>query len=185
MTDPTLHTERLVLRPWCDDDRAPFAALNADPIVMEHFPAPLTRAGSDAFVELISERFAASGWGLWAVEVLDGESFIGFVGLWPADHVEPSAVEIGWRLARRAWGNGYAPEAACSALRYGFEEVGLEEMLSFTVPQNTNSRRVMEKIGLRRRPERDFEHSGVDPVAHPHLVHHVLYSITRDEWSAA
>lgn len=195
MTTLTLTTPRLLLRPWRDSDREPFAALNADPVVMEHFQAPLSRAGSDEFVDRIADRFATSGWGLWAVEVVDGAPFIGYVGLWPADYVEegtsdePSGestcvtVEVGWRLARGAWGHGYAPEAAIEAMRFGFGEVGLGEIVSFTVPQNRNSRRVMEKIGLQRRPDRDFDHPRVDPVAHPHLVRHVLYAVDRAHWS--
>ena len=155
---------------------------------MEHFPALLTRAESDAFVERVETRFSESGWGLWAVEVADGSDldgrFIGFVGLWAADFMEPLTVEVGWRLAPAAWGRGYASEAAAEALRHGFEVVGLDEIVSFTVPQNTKSRRVMDKIGLRRRGERDFQHPRVDPEAHPHLVPHVLYSLRREEWQA-
>ncbi|MGI9576875.1 MAG: GNAT family N-acetyltransferase [Microthrixaceae bacterium] len=189
METPTLRTQRLLLRPWQDPDREPFAALNSDPQVMEHFPATLSRGQSDAFVDRIAAQFEDSGWGLWAAEVTDGSTlhgdFIGFVGLWPADHVESSSIEVGWRLAKRAWGRGYAPEAAAEALRYGFEVVGMEEILSFTVPENGNSRRVMEKVGLRRRIERDFEHPNVDPEVHPQLVPHVMYAIDRAEWQAS
>lgn len=180
---PTLTTARLLLRPWRDADREPFAALNSDPIVMEHLLAPLSRAESDAFVDRIDDRFATSGWGLWAVEVADGPDFIGYVGLWPADFVTPGTVEVGWRLAKEAWGRGYAPEAAAEAVRMGFEEVGLEEIVSFTVPQNRSSWRVMEKIGLQRQRDRDFDHPRVDAVTHPHLVRHVFYAIDRARWS--
>lgn len=171
------------MRAWSASDRRPFASLNADPGVMAHFPRALTRQESDAFVERIGERFEQSGWGLWAIEVVDGPSFVGFVGLWPADFVAPGTVEVGWRLASAAWGHGYAPEAASVALRHGFDELHLDEIVSFTVPANTNSRRVMEKIGLRRRRDRDFDHPNVDPVAHPHLRSHVLYSVTRSQWA--
>ena len=165
------------------------AAINADPVVMEHFPATLDRAASDAFVDRIESGWDERGWGLWAVEVVapDGDGpvgFVGEVGLLPADHVQSGAVEVGWRLAHRAWGRGYAPEAARAALRVGFDELGLDEIISFTVPQNANSRRVMEKIALRRRPDGDFDHPAVDRTTAPHLVRHVLYGITAAEWAA-
>ena len=96
--------------------------------------------------------------------------FVGYVGLWPADYLADGMVEVGWRLAAAHWGNGYATEAAHEALRVGFEEVGLDEIVSFTVPQNVRSRRVMERIGLRRDAAGDFDHPRVDPVAYPHLV---------------
>ena len=187
-----VHTDRLLLRRFHDEDREPFAAINADPVVMEHFPSTLTRAESDAFIDRIATSWTEGGWGLWAVEVVDGAAsdgadpigFVGYTGLWPADHVAPGLVEVGWRLAHRVWGRGYAPEAAAAALRLGFVDLGLDEIVSFTVPQNTNSRRVMEKIGLRHRPERDFDHPSVDPVASPHLVHHVLYALDRAPWLA-
>lgn len=192
MAATTLRTERLLMRPWREADLEPFAALNSDPEVMEHFPGPLTAEETAAFVERIEERFVESGWGLWAVAMAGGSAhgvgagrsapFIGFVGLWPADHVQPGMVEVGWRLSRAAWGRGYAPEAATEALRFGFEDLELAEIVSFTVPQNVNSRRVMEKIGLRRRPDRDFDHPNVDPEHHPELVHHVLYSLDRRDW---
>lgn len=179
-----IRTERLLLRQFTDADRAPFAALNADPVVMEHFRSALDRTESDDFVDRIATCWADRGWGLWAVEVPGSSPFIGYVGLWPADHVVPgTVVEVGWRLAHDTWGHGYAPEAATEALRAGFDDVGFHEIVSFTVPQNRNSWRVMEKIGLRRRPDRDFDHPHVDPATYPHLVHHVLYAATRDEWA--
>ena len=184
METATLRTERLVLRPWRKSDLEPFAALNADHVVMEHFAHPLTAAETADFVSRIEDRFATSGWGLWAVEVTDRAPFIGYVGLWPADHVEPGAVEVGWRLAHGAWGHGYAPEAAAEVLRFGFEDVGLEEIVSFTTTDNANSRRVMEKIGLHREPSRDFDHPRVDPGRHPHLVRHIFHALGRDEWLA-
>jgi RimJ/RimL family protein N-acetyltransferase len=109
-------------------------------------------------------------------------AFIGYVGLWPADHVAPGTVEVGWRLAARAWGHGNAPEAAAKVLRFGFEDLGLAKISSFTVPQNVNSLRVMDKIGLRRVPERDFDHPLVDPTRAAHLVRHVVDALTADEW---
>jgi ribosomal-protein-alanine N-acetyltransferase len=190
-TGPELRTDRLLLRRWREADREPFAALNADPVVMEHFPSPLTRAASDDFVDRVESRFDAEGWGLWAVEVVadpGGPSgFVGFTGLWAPDYevpgsVGPDTVEVGWRLARWAWGHGYAPEAATAALRFAFDELGLDEVVSFTTVGNARSRRVMEKVGLRRRPERDFDHPRIDPAQHPHLVRHVLSAVTEAQW---
>jgi RimJ/RimL family protein N-acetyltransferase len=166
---------RVVLRQWRDSDREPFAALNADPAVMEHFPSTLTREQSDAFVDRIAAAIEERGWGLWAVEVPGVAPFVGFVGL----NVPPFRddwVEVGWRLAREHWGHGYASEAAREALRHGFEELGLDEIVSFTVPVNVRSRAVMERIGMTRDPARDFDHPNVDV---PHLKRHVLYAISR------
>ena len=193
MTSPTevveLRTRRLLLRAFCDADREPFAELNADPVVMEHFPATLSRAESDAFIDVVLAGWAetAGRFGLWAVAVVDPDPgdparFIGEVGLLPAEHVEPGAIEIGWRLARPAWGRGYAPEAATAALAYAFDRLEVDEVVSFTTPQNSNSRKVMTKIGMTHRPERDFDHPRVDPTTAPHLVRHVLYSVTAAEW---
>jgi ribosomal-protein-alanine N-acetyltransferase len=175
---PELRTERLTLRRWRASDRAPFAAMNADPAVMEFFPAPLTPAESDAFVDRIEAAFDDRGWGLWAVEIPDG-TFAGYVGLWPAvfESDFTPAVEIGWRLAASAWGNGYAPEAARAALTFGFEELGLDEILSFTSVLNLKSQRVMQKIGMTTNPAEDFDHPS---VADGHrLKRHVLYRISR------
>jgi RimJ/RimL family protein N-acetyltransferase len=179
MTDEiTLRTERLVLRPWRRTDRKPFAAINADPDVMEWFQGPLTAAQSDAFADWIEQRFHEQGWGCWAVEIAGADPFIGFVGLSSADTTlgYPS-VEIGWRLAAAQWGHGYAPEAAREPLRFGFDDLGLDEIVSFTSVGNTKSRRVMTKIGMTRTPEDDFDHPRV-PKASP-LARHVLYRIKR------
>ena len=183
-TVPVLRTERLVLRGWRDGDRAPFAALNADPLVMEHFPSTLSRAESDAFVDRIDACWAERGWGLWAVEVSGVAPFIGYVGLWPADDVNGFPCEVGWRLAQAHWGHGFAPEAAAEALRFGFEVIGLDEIVSFTSTGNRNSQRVMEKISLRRDPGGDFDHPRVDPGCHPHLVRHVLYRLDAQSWAS-
>ncbi len=180
-----IETERLLMRRWRAEDRGPFAALNADPAVMEHMQDLMTGEQSDAFVDRIEAWWDEHDWGLWAIEVPGVAPFIGYVGLWPADYAtgEPM-VEVGWRLALEHWDNGYATEAAREALRFGFEEVGLDEIVSFTVSQNERSWRVMERIGLRRDPSRDFDHPRVDAVAYPHLVRHVLYRISRAEWLA-
>jgi RimJ/RimL family protein N-acetyltransferase len=174
---PEVRTERLVLRRWCDADRAPFAAMNADPVVMEFLPNPLTRRESDEFVDRIERAFEAHGWGLWAVEVVEHGGFAGFVGLWPADFDADftPAVEIGWRLDARFWGQGYAPEAARAALEFGFEQVGLGEIVSFTAVINERSQRVMQKIGMTRDPNEDFDHPR---LTNGHrLRRHVLYRI--------
>jgi RimJ/RimL family protein N-acetyltransferase len=178
-----LRTERLYLRPWRPGDREPFARLNADPRVLEYFPSLMTREESDAFVDRVDAHFAEHGFGLWAVEVPGVAEFIGFVGLWhPAyeAHFTP-CVEIGWRLAYDHWGRGYAPEAARASLGFGFETVGLDEIVSLTAPANLRSRRVMEKIGMTRNEADDFDHPR---VADGHaLKRHVLYRLKRSDWA--
>jgi RimJ/RimL family protein N-acetyltransferase len=163
----------LILRQWRDEDREPFAALNADPEVMRYFPAPMTREQSDAMVDWASGLIDERGWGLWALEVEGAAPFVGFVGL-NVPRFMPDVVEIGWRLAREHWGNGYASEAARETLRFGFEELGLDEIVSFTSVVNARSRAVMERIGMAHDPSRDFDHPNV-PVGP--LKRHVLYSI--------
>lgn len=179
-----ISTERLVLRRWRDADRAPFAALNADPAVMEYLPVVLDRPQSDAFVDRIEAHFDQHGYGLWAVDVKDGDACVGFVGLSNAgfDAAFTPAVEVGWRLARSAWGHGYASEAARRALAFAFDEAGLDEVVSFTVPHNTRSRAVMERIGLSRDPAEDFDHPRLPP-GHV-LRRHVLYRISQATWRA-
>lgn len=180
-----VETERLLLRAWRDDDREPFAALNADFEVMEHFPAPLTRRESDALIERIRHHFDAHGYGLWALEVRESGDFVGFTGLvhqsFPA-HFTP-AVEVGWRLDRNVWGQGYATEAARAALEHGFGAVGLDEIVSMTAVGNTRSRRVMERLGMTRDPADDFDHPNI-AEASP-LRRHVLYRIRRRGGSRA
>ena len=180
---PRRATERLVLREWRDEDRAPFAALNADARVVEFLSKPLDRAESDAFVDRIIGHWADDGHGLWAVEVRDDGRFIGFVGL-AAPNFEAAftpCVEVGWRLSPEAWGHGYATEAAREALRFGFEDLDLMEIVSFTVPANARSRAVMERIGLTRDPADDFDHPNL-PEGHP-LRRHVLYRLRREDWA--
>ena len=176
-----LFTERLRLRQWVDADRAPFAALNADPEVMRYFPAPLDEAASNAYVDRIREHFAEHGYGLWAVETRHDGRFIGYVGLWPVgfDADFTPAVEIGWRLASQAWGRGYAPEAAEAAAADGFERLGLHEIVSFTAVGNAPSRRVMEKLGMTRDSDEDFDHPKL-PEGDP-LRRHVLYRLAKPE----
>lgn len=173
-----LRTERLLLRRWRDADRAPFAELNADPVVMEHFYEQPDRAASDDLVDRIEAHFDREGWGLWALEVEDGR-FAGFVGLWPTPpHLAFSpAVEVGWRLARHAWGRGVATEAARAALADGWERVGLDEVVSMTTTTNLRSQAVMRKLGMTRDPAEDFDLPKI-PEGHP-LRRHVLYRLTR------
>jgi RimJ/RimL family protein N-acetyltransferase len=155
-----LTTARLTLRQWTAADRDPFAALNADPRVMEHFPGLTTREQSDAFADAMEAHLAAHGWGLWAVERRDTGAFIGFVGLKPVPDDLPVApgVEVGWRLAHEHWNQGFATEGAKAAVAYGFEQLGLNEIVSFTASSNTPSRRVMEKLGMQENVAAGFDH---------------------------
>ena len=170
-----LRTERLILRRWLSGDRKPFAAMNSDPEVMKHFPSVLSREASDEFADRIEKHFVTRGFGLWAVEIPGIASFAGFVGLAvPGFEAKfTPCVEIGWRLARAYWGHGYATEAASAALAFGFDELRLDQIVSFTVPGNARSRRVMEKLGMTHDPCDDFEHPSL-PEGHP-LRRHVLY----------
>jgi RimJ/RimL family protein N-acetyltransferase len=179
---PVLRTDRLVLRPWRDADCAPFAALNADPQVMQFFLKPLTRAESDAMVGRIREHFARRGFGFWAVEAPGVADLVGATGLVVPSFDAPftPCVEIGWRLARDYWGRGYATEGASAAIAFGFDQLGLDEIVSFTVPANLPSRRVMERLGMTRSPADDFEHPFL-PAGHP-LRPHVLYRLERSTW---
>jgi RimJ/RimL family protein N-acetyltransferase len=182
MAVPSLVTPRLILRDWRDTDRAAFAVMNADPVVMEHFPSPLSPAESDAQIERFRQRWRDDGHGPWAVERAVDGAFLGFAGLATPYFEAPftPAVEVGWRLAREAWGHGYATEAAHASLEFGFDVLGLEEIVSFTVPANERSRRVMERIGMTRDPADDFEHPRLEP-GHP-LRRHVLYRLRREAW---
>lgn len=158
-----------------DDDLEAFAALNADPRVMEHFPAPFSRAESDAAAARIRANVEQHGFGLWAVELPGQESFVGIVGLTRAtfDAQFTPCVEVAWRLCAEHWGHGYATEAARASLALGFEQLGLDEILAWTTPGNRASLRVMEKIGMTRDASCDFEHPRV-PVGH-RLRRHVVY----------
>jgi RimJ/RimL family protein N-acetyltransferase len=174
---PVLRTERLLLREWRPEDREPFAALNADPRVMAHLPALLPRAQSYALARRSEQHFATHGFGPWAVEVPGVAPFIGFVGLVvPAfdAHFTP-CVEIGWRLAAEHWGNGYATEAARASARHGFEVVGLEQLVSFTTPQNLRSQAVMWRIGMTHSAADDFDHPRLPPGHR--LRRHLLFRL--------
>jgi RimJ/RimL family protein N-acetyltransferase len=174
-----LVTSRLKLRQWRDADLASFAALNADPEVMRYFAATMTQAQSDEFAGYVYDTIDRQGWGLWAVEVTDGPPFVGFVGLNRVtfDAQFTPAVEVGWRLARPFWGNGYATEAGAAALTFGFEQLDLPEIVSFTSPLNEPSIRVMRRLGMRHDAAGDFDHPRV-PEGSP-LRRHVLYRLAK------
>lgn len=182
MQNTVIETPRLILRAWRDEDRAPFAAMNADPEVMRYFPAPYTREESDAMVDRISAMMAERGFGFYAVEEKGGAPFIGFVGL-SVPRFEAAftpCVEIGWRLVRSSWGQGYATEAAQAARDDGFERLGLNEIVSFTAVPNEPSQRVMQRIGFRHEPYLDFDHPLVEEGNW--LRRHVLYRLDREGW---
>ena len=176
---PELRTPRLRLRRWIPEDHEPFAVMNADPRVAEYLPTPLTREQSEAIIARVEAHFEKHGFGLWAIEVLEDRRFAGYVGLMHPrfeTHFTP-CVEVGWRLAPEHWGRGYATEGARAAIDYGLDVVKLDEILSWTVPANTRSRRVMEKLGMTQDPKDDFDHPLL-PAGHP-LRPHVLYRIRR------
>lgn len=178
-----LETARLRLRQWREEDREPFARLNADPKVMAFFPAPLTRKQSDAMVDRCQGLIAERGWGFWAVEAKSLSRCVGFVGLNLTAPELPFApgVEIGWRLAAEHWGKGFATEAARAALRVGFARLGLMEVVAFTAVGNARSRAVMARLGMQEARE-TFAHPGI-PVDHP-LREHCLYRLSRARWLA-
>jgi len=178
---PELHTDRLLLRRWLPEDRAPFARLNADPRVVEFLAVSLAPAESDALADRIEAHFERHGFGLWAVEIPGITPFAGFIGLaiprFEA-HFTP-CVEIGWRLAAEHWNRGYATEGAHAALHFGLTTLRCAEIVSFTTVANVRSRRVMEKIGMMRSPADDFDHPAL-PEGHP-LRRHVLYRLKGPE----
>ena len=173
-----IQTSRLILRQWRAADREPFAEMRADPEVMEFFPSLLSRAESDDSADRAEAALANRGFGFWAVEIPGEADFAGFIGLtvpWFEAHFTP-CVEVGWRLTRRCWGRGYATEGARAALDFGFEHLGLSEIVSYAVVSNTRSIRVMERIGMRFSAE--FDHPG---FAEGHrLRRHVLYRRSPD-----
>jgi RimJ/RimL family protein N-acetyltransferase len=174
--------ERLLLRQWRDNDLEPYAAMNADPEVMRHFPALLTRAESAASMKRLRRAIDERGWGLWVVEV-DGK-FAGFTGLNPTTFVAPftPCVEVAWRLYREFWGRSLAYRAATQAIQFGFASLKLPELVSFTAVGNERSRRLMERLGFNHDPTQDFDHPLV-PEGHA-LRRHVLYRMTADQDSS-
>lgn len=178
----TLSSERLILRPWREDDLDALAQLCADPEVMAHFPATLDRAGSAEMLARLMAHQAEHGFAFWALQRREDAAFVGFTGLARVRFEAPfvPAVEIGWRLARPYWGQGYALEAARCALQFAFEDLQLDEVVSFTVPANQRSWGVMQRLGMRRDAAGDFEHP-ILPEGHP-LRPHLLYRISREDW---
>jgi RimJ/RimL family protein N-acetyltransferase len=178
----SLSTPRLLLRRWRPGDIEVFAAMNADPEVMRHFPSLLTPLETEAVARRIDDFHENNGYGLWAAELLSSRQFIGFIGMIAPRfqaHFTP-CVEIGWRLRKEHWGNGYAPEGAREVLRDGFERVGLAQIVSMTTTTNKPSMRVMEKIGMTRNPADDFDHPLITP-GHA-FCRHVLYRLTAEQW---
>lgn len=180
-----LETDRLILRDWQPEDVAAFAALNGNPRVMEYLPAVLDRAGSDALLGRIRDHDARHGFALWAVEVKGGPSFVGAIGLLRVPDTLPfhSALELAWRLDAPFWGHGYATEAARRCLEMAFADLGAERVVAYTVPANMRSRAVMERLGLRRVADGDFDHPAL-PEGH-RLRRHALYALTQAEWRQA
>jgi len=179
--DVVLETARLRLRRWRQSDRAPFARMNADPRVMEFFPKCLTREESDAGVSRIQAHFQRLGFGLYAAELREENRFIGYIGLAIPSfeaHFTP-CVEIGWRLEPGCWGQGLATEGARAVVTHAFDVLDIPELVSFTVPTNVASRRVMEKIGMSHNPAEDFDHPSI-PEGHA-LRRHVLYRMSRSD----
>ncbi|VVD79412.1 GNAT family N-acetyltransferase [Pandoraea terrigena] len=178
---PTLTTERTILRQWQPEDLPLFAALNADRDVMRHFPTTLDRVQSDAIAHRLAQHLETHGYGPWALEIPGATPFAGFVGLMRVGFDAPfvPAVEIGWRLARAWWSKGYATEAAIAAAQFAFETLGLDELVSFTVPANVRSRAVMERIGMRHCPDEDFLHPLIPPGHR--MRRHVLYRLDAGE----
>lgn len=177
-----LVTERLILRGWRAADRAPFARLNADPRVMEFLPGPLSRQESDAMVERIERHYQRHGFAMYAAELRTTGEFLGYIGLAvpPFEAHFTPCVEIGWRLIFESWGQGLATEGARAVVRHGFEDLGFGELVAITVPANVRSRRVMEKLGMRRDPRDDFEHP-LRPEG-DRLRPHVLYRLRRQDF---
>jgi len=181
-----LETDRLLLRAWQDDDLGPFAAMCADPDVMRYFPEPLTREKSEQLILRAMEKQETDGFCMAPVEVRKTGEFLGFVGLNVPTYAAPlpfePCVEIGWRLGTSSWGQGYASEAARAWLRFGFETIGLDEIVAFTIPANRPSQKVMERIGMTRDLDGDFLHPSL-PADHP-IAPHVLYRLRKADWSA-
>lgn len=181
-----LETERLIIRNWEERDRDLFYEINSDEEVMAFFAFRRTRELADAFLDALRTGIETDEIGFTAVEIRETGETIGFVGL-HADNVVPGlpagTVEIGWRLARRYWGKGYASEAARELLRFGFEDLGLGQIVSFAVRDNHRSIAVMRRIGMHPAPEHDFDHPRV-PDTHPQFKRHVFYVLTKEDWLA-
>ena len=180
--EPQIQTQRLKLRRWRKNDLEPFAALNSDPLVMEHFPSLMSEAETADMITRIERHFDEHGFGLWAVEHKASADLIGFTGLAAPSFEAPfmPAVEVGWRLAYEHWGNGYATEAAKAVLGFAFVEAGLDEVVSFATPANVRSTSVMERLGMTHDPNDDFDHPSLSNDSS--LKRHVLYRMFAEEW---
>lgn len=174
-----IETERLILRPWKEEDLLPFSQMVADPLVMEYFPNTLSFSEAEAFIQTLKERFAKNGFSFFATELKSSHEFIGFIGLNIPSYVTPFSpfVEIGWRIASQHWNKGYATEGAKAALDFGFTKLKLKEIVSFTAKENMKSRRIMEKIGMILDEQGEFNHPLL-PLGHS-LSRHVLYRISH------
>lgn len=179
-------TDRLYLRAWQEDDIEPFADLCADPVVMQYFPEPMSRENSEQLVRRCIAKQEQDGFCMAPIEVKATGEFLGLVGLNRPTYAAPlpfdPCVEIGWRMKQTAWGKGYATEAAREWLRFGFETIGLDEIVAFTIPTNLPSRKVMERIGMTQDLEGDFLHPSLEPD-HP-IARHVLYRLSSASWLA-
>ncbi|RIK83054.1 MAG: GNAT family N-acetyltransferase [Hyphomicrobiales bacterium] len=179
-----LETARLAIRNWEDRDRDLFHRINSDETVMRFFPFRRTRAQADALLDTLRAGNEERGYGFCALELKQTGHCLGFAGLHPAQDIPPrpgGAVEIGWRLAPEHWGKGYVTEAGEELLRFGFEALGLAEIVSFAVRENEPSIAVMRRLGMRHEPQGDFDHPKV-PDTHPHLKRHVFYTLARQDW---
>lgn len=177
-------TPRLVMRQWREEDLAPFAAMNADPKVMEFFPATLTREQSDGMAQRCRALIAERGWGIWALETRDDGKFIGFLGLHTPGYNLPftPCVEMGWRLCTDAWGKGLASEAARAAFDVGFNRLNLNEIVAFTALPNIRSQALMQRMGMTLSPDENFDHPAVE--AGSWLQKHCLYRLGKKDWEA-
>lgn len=177
-----IETERLLLRTWKKEDARAYFQINQDPKVIEFLRGSLTIEQVNDFIPAANSHNDKHGYTLWATELKESGELMGFIGLnyidW-ASYFTP-AVEIGWRLGSQYWGKGYATEGAKASLDYGFKKCGLKEIVSFTVPTNTPSIRVIEKIGLKRDINGDFAHPKL-PTDHP-LSLQILYRLTKDDY---
>ncbi len=179
-----LNTERLTLRRWKESDLEPFTAMNMDAEVMQYFPSLITPEQTKKMIDKIEEGFTEKGFGLWAAEITETNEFIGFTGLSVptfSAHFTP-CIEIGWRIAPAYWGQGYAPEAAREILKDAFKRLKLPELVSFTAKANSNSIRVMRKLGMTRDPKEDFNHPLIEK--NTRLAEHVLYRLSKKQWLA-
>ncbi len=177
-----IETERLILRTWKEEDIEPYFLINQDSKVLKYLLGPLTREHIQEVIERMNAQQNERDYTLWAAELKSSKQMIGFIGLNYTDWKSKFTpnVEIGWRLGSQYWGNGYAPEAAKACLDYGFNKINLKEIISFTVPSNAKSLKVMEKIGLKRDFKNNFAHPKL-PHDH-HLSQHILYRLNKEDY---